>query len=100
MLLLAAIRTQDVAAVSQKTTSEQRRATLVACETGSVPVAAFKCDELGTVNSSYRLITHGALVGVQLTVALDTAWSVVDHCKPLASKYALAVRAHEAVAVP
>lgn len=50
--------------------------------------------------TSDRRITHRALVSVQLTVALDTARPIIDHGEPFASKYALAVGAHEAVSVP
>ena len=50
-VFLATIRTQDVAAVGKETSSEQRRATLVAGEAVGVPVLAVERYEFGAVDA-------------------------------------------------
>jgi len=51
LVFLAAVRTQDIASVGEEAASEERGSTLVAAETVGVPVAVFKRDELGPVDS-------------------------------------------------
>jgi len=65
-----------------------------------VPMTPLECDELGAVHACNRRVADGALVGVELPVALDAARPVVDGRESLSAKHSLAVGAAETVTVP
>lgn len=100
LFLLAAIRAQDVATVGEKPSAKQRDAALVAGETVRMPMTAFERYEPGPVDSGDGIVADGALVGVQLTVAFDTARLLFDGSESFTTENTLAVETDETLSVP